>query len=153
MWSPSPTPLVFISFEESRNPKSLNSLSWSSSLIPMPESMTFIWTIPCPFEDWKNGICFSLWRSSFSLMNLHSIVTEPPCWVNFIAFDNRLSIICWILWMCELMLKTSSSKFYMTNLRLTPQNSAFMSWILTISEIASHRLNLVIHFRRTPELI
>lgn len=42
MYSPRPTPLVLISFEFSKNPKSLNNLGISFSAIPTPVSSTDI---------------------------------------------------------------------------------------------------------------
>lgn len=38
IWRPKPMPLVFRSLVESKNPKTLKSLSWSSYLMPVPVS-------------------------------------------------------------------------------------------------------------------
>ena len=47
MCRPSPIPFVFNSFVASRNPNSLKSFFWFSSVIPMPVSYTETWMQPC----------------------------------------------------------------------------------------------------------
>lgn len=109
--SPRPTPLVLSSFVASRNPNSLNNLSWSCFLIPIPVSSTWIWIIPnraCSyFSRWIGSIvsCLSSEmyfyllsvKSAADWTNLHLIKTFWPLYVNFRAFDSRFRMTYWIL--------------------------------------------------------
>lgn len=96
---PRPMPLELIALVVSKNPNSLKSLHWSSSLMPTPVSCT--WTsryfLPLFLASIlvKSGSLTA--RSSSEVMRLEVILTSPLNGVNLTALANKLSRICYSL--------------------------------------------------------
>lgn len=112
MAKPRPIPCVFLPWELSRKPKSLNNFFWSCLDIPIPVSCTDIFT-----------------KSSDTLAD---IVMVPSSSINLSEFDNRLRTICRILWSSE---KIKSSQFSYLVLTFMFFLSALYYWMFIMSWI------------------
>ena len=143
MWRPRPTPLMFLSWLEVRQPNNLKSLLWSSALIPIPSSSTEIYIILF-WHLSKYWWCSECSNQSVLSILVHFIQIYPPLGVNLRAFDCKLSMICYIRFMSEhIMYKfsfcnVSNPKSLVESLTLP--NSAYIYRIDMISSIASFRL-------------
>ena len=142
---PSPMPLMFTFWLSLRNPKSLKSLQWSCSGIPIPVSIT----------DILRNFSWS------SFKTIWIIVLTRPSYVNLIAFDWRLIRTCMILcssqhiwaewptiedsWLSE-MLKNSTSN-------LMPLCLAFCACISITLRTVSLMLKVLKFYLNIPDLI
>lgn len=167
-------PYVFIFLVLSRNPNSLNSFCWSSFLMPTPVSTTEIWR----YWFWtKFRFCSYSWSiesSAWMFPNfggssvIFTLIVTLPLWVNFKAFDYKLSKIYCILfssdmtiglyadtsnWLAPCLSSSSSAILSYSTVKSIPADKAFFLWIHITFSIAFRMLKLCTFFLNFPALI
>ena len=142
---PSPMPLMFIFWLSLTNPKSLKSLQWSCSGIPIPVSFTDIL---------RNFSCLSF-------ETISTIVLTSPFWVNLMAFDWRFISTYIILYSSQqiseewLIIEVKLSSEILTNStsNLKFLSLAFWACIYITFFIVSLMLKVAKFCRNIPDLI